>query len=93
MKKQHLDDALYEQRTLGRIRCVRKTIYIHPNAMLPVMFGATKKLVERASRRYAETARMGAFLGGEATQIRRCTTMTPLTERTANSFMSPLKDG
>ncbi|NIS81876.1 MAG: hypothetical protein GTO14_17070 [Anaerolineales bacterium] len=51
-KKRHLDDALYEQPVLGKIRCVRKTIYIHTQAMLPVMYRATAALVENASRRY-----------------------------------------
>jgi uncharacterized protein YcaQ len=52
--KHHLEHHLYERRTLGKIRCVRKTIYIHPADMLPIVFGATWHSVEKASRRYAE---------------------------------------
>lgn len=53
-KKQLLDDALYERPLLGRIRCIRKTIYIHTKAILPIMFKATASMVNNASRRYMQ---------------------------------------
>jgi hypothetical protein len=52
--RDHLEHHLYERRNLGKIRCVRKTIYIHPADMLPVVYNATRRFVEKASRRYAE---------------------------------------
>jgi len=60
-----------------------------PTIKLFFFQGISSKVQEAA---YTEAQRMGAFLGGEAAQIRQCTTMTPLTKRTAGSFMSPLKD-
>jgi hypothetical protein len=36
-------------------------------------------------------AEMGKFLSGNAPLICECPTMVPLTQRTAGSFMSPLK--
>jgi uncharacterized protein YcaQ len=53
--KHHLEHHLYERRSLGKIRCVRKTIYIHSADMFPIVFGATWRSVEKASRRYAES--------------------------------------
>ncbi|MGD9099407.1 MAG: winged helix DNA-binding domain-containing protein [Anaerolineae bacterium] len=53
-EKADLDSALYEQRTLGKIRCVRKTIYVHTKDMLPVAFKATLGAVVRASQRHME---------------------------------------
>ena len=40
-----LDEELYEKRSLGKIRCVRKTIYILPKEMIPIAYSATKKMV------------------------------------------------
>jgi hypothetical protein len=53
-EKADLDSALYEQHTLGKIRCVRKTIYVHTKDMLPVAFKATVSAVVRASQRHME---------------------------------------
>jgi hypothetical protein len=53
--RDHLEHHLYERPTLAKIRCVRKTIYIHSADMLPVVFGATWRSVAKASRRYAES--------------------------------------
>jgi len=53
-KKEDLDRELYESRTLGRIRCVRKTIYIHTKDMIPIVWKATTSKVAKASKRYME---------------------------------------
>jgi hypothetical protein len=53
-EKADLDNALYEHHTLGKIRCVRKTIYVHTRAMMPVAFKATVGAVIKASQRHME---------------------------------------
>lgn len=53
-KKEDLDQELYVRRTLGKIRCVRKTIYVHTKDALPVVFQATVGMVSQASRKYME---------------------------------------
>jgi len=53
-EKKHLADALYVKKSLGKVRCVRKTIYILTKEMMPIAYGATSRTVEKASRRYAE---------------------------------------
>jgi hypothetical protein len=55
-KKLDLDDELYTRRTLGKIRCVRRTIYVHTRDMIPVALAATGKMVTSASRRYMESS-------------------------------------
>ena len=54
-KKEDLDRELYERRSLGRIRCVRKTIYIHTKDMIPTVWQATTSKVTKASKRYMES--------------------------------------
>jgi len=49
-----LDRELYQKRSLAKLRCVRKTVYVQPKEFLPVVFGATGRMVERASRRFME---------------------------------------
>jgi hypothetical protein len=51
-KKDMLAWELYAKRTLAKIRCVRKTIYIHPKAMLPIVHNATKGALEKASKAF-----------------------------------------
>jgi predicted transcriptional regulator len=53
-KKEDLDRELYDEHTLGKMRCVRKTIYVHSKDMLPVVFGATTGMVARASKKYVQ---------------------------------------
>ena len=53
-KKDCLDEELYVKRSLGKIRCIRGTLYILAKEMIPMAFAATKKMVEILSRRYAE---------------------------------------
>ena len=47
-----LDEQLYREPALARIRCVRKTIYVHNEKILPVMFGATSSKVIKASEHF-----------------------------------------
>jgi hypothetical protein len=51
-KKDMLVWELYEKRTLAKIRCVRKTIYIHPRSMLPIVHNATRGALEKASKAF-----------------------------------------
>jgi hypothetical protein len=43
-------------------------------------------------RLIAEAKRLGQFMAGKKVRIKQCDQMTPLTERSAGSFMSPLKE-
>lgn len=49
-----LDQELYDRHTLGKIRCVRRTIYVHTTRMMPVAWGATAAKVLSLSRRFME---------------------------------------
>lgn len=49
-----LDEALRVKRSLGKIRCMRGTLYILPADMLPVAYAATCGMVQYLSRRYSE---------------------------------------
>lgn len=47
--REKLDKELYVKKTLGKIRCVRKTVYVIPKERIPIAFNATKKLVASIS--------------------------------------------
>jgi hypothetical protein len=49
-----LDDELYVKRTMGKIRCMRKTVHIVPQDMIPVAFAATRNLIVPTSAQYAQ---------------------------------------
>ena len=51
--RNQLDAELYEKRSLGKIRCVRKTVYVLPKEMIPIAYSATNMSVELASERYS----------------------------------------
>ncbi|HTP08231.1 MAG TPA: winged helix DNA-binding domain-containing protein, partial [Anaerolineae bacterium] len=53
-RREQLDEELYTRRTLGRIRCMRKAIYILPIDLLVAAHWATRSLNVEASRRYLE---------------------------------------
>jgi hypothetical protein len=53
-EREHLDEELYTRRTLGRIRCMRKAIYILPLDLLVAAHWATRSLNVEASRRFLE---------------------------------------
>lgn len=52
--REQLDEELFVRRTLGKVRCMRGTLYILPVEIIPVAFAATRTMVEKISRRYAE---------------------------------------
>ena len=53
-KKEHLTDALFLERRLVRMRCMRKTIFILPKNLVPIAHAATHRLVIKTSRRHME---------------------------------------
>jgi hypothetical protein len=52
--KEDLDEELYVKRNLGKIRCMRRTVYVLTKAMIPIAYSATRRMAEPASERYAE---------------------------------------
>lgn len=52
--KEYLDEELYAKRNLGKIRCMRGTLYILTREMMPIAYTATRKVNEKLSKRYAE---------------------------------------
>ena len=52
--REQLEEELYVRRTLGRIRCMRKAIYILPIDLLVAAHWATRSLIVESSRRYLE---------------------------------------
>ena len=53
-EKKLLENELYVKKSMAKIRCVRKTIFIHTREMLPLVHMATTSAVEKASRRFME---------------------------------------
>lgn len=53
-QKDDLKKELEVKRSLGKIRCMRRTVYILTKEMIPVAFAATKKLTDVSSKRYSE---------------------------------------
>jgi hypothetical protein len=49
----HLYGELYSKRTLTKIRCFRRTIYILPKQMIPIAFAATYGMVQPTSEQYS----------------------------------------
>ncbi|UCG03208.1 MAG: AlkZ family DNA glycosylase [Candidatus Heimdallarchaeota archaeon] len=52
--KELLDEELYIKKRLGKIRCVRRTLYIFPQEMIPAFHMATTKMVEKLTRKSLE---------------------------------------
>ncbi len=52
--KDVLEKEIHIIRRLGKIRCMRKTLYILTKEMIPIAYAATKKFVELNSERYAQ---------------------------------------
>jgi len=52
--KEKLYEELYVKRSLGKIRCMRKTVYIVPKEIISVAFAATRKMAEPASEQYSK---------------------------------------
>ncbi|MFX1596529.1 MAG: DNA glycosylase AlkZ-like family protein [Promethearchaeota archaeon] len=53
-KKEDLERALYINKTLGRIRGMRKTLFIQTKSMIPTVFPATFSLIEKTFEKYME---------------------------------------
>jgi hypothetical protein len=53
-EKQLLEEELYVKKSLAKIRCIRKTIYIHTKAMIPILHAATNPSVIKASKKFME---------------------------------------
>jgi|GEM_PF-231103 len=49
----HVDSALYERRSLSRVRCMRGMVYTVRTDMFPIVFAATNRQVSHYARRYA----------------------------------------
>jgi hypothetical protein len=47
---------------------------------------------EALSEIYSQAADLGGFIADRKVQVKRCDSMVPLTQRTAGSFMAPLKE-
>ena len=50
--KEDLHTALYEQRSLAKVLCMRNTLFILPKALLPIAYQATKQRRKALLRRY-----------------------------------------
>ena len=53
-KKATLESELYWNRTLGRIRCMRKTLFIHTKKMIPIAYAATKHIIAQYFSKFFE---------------------------------------
>lgn len=53
-EKEDLIEELYLKRNLGKIRCMRKTLHILPKEMIPIVYAATREMVDKVSKRYVE---------------------------------------
>lgn len=53
-KKTDLERELYTNRTLGRIRGMRKTLFIQTKSMIPIIYSATFNMVEKYFEKYME---------------------------------------
>ncbi len=47
--KKDLDEELFIKKNLGKIRCIRRTLFIFPKEIIPVVYVATSKMVETQS--------------------------------------------
>jgi hypothetical protein len=53
-RRQDLEDELYKIKSLGKIRCIRGTIYILSKEMVSFYYIATKKILEKSTLKYLE---------------------------------------
>jgi hypothetical protein len=56
--KKSFERALYARRSLGRIRCMRRTMHVVSRKMLPVAFSATRGLVAPRLEQYLRHVKM-----------------------------------
>lgn len=52
LKKKDLEKELYINKTLSRIRGIRKTLFIHTKKMIPIINSSTKHLIEKFFEKY-----------------------------------------
>jgi hypothetical protein len=52
--KSDLERELYIKKTLGRIRCMRRTLFIQTIEMIPIVYAATFKIIENSFEKYME---------------------------------------
>ncbi|MFX0060094.1 MAG: winged helix DNA-binding domain-containing protein [Candidatus Hodarchaeota archaeon] len=52
--KQDLDKELYEKKSLGRIRGMRKTLFIQTKELIPIVYNAIRYLTDRLEEKYLE---------------------------------------
>ncbi len=52
--KAQLDHELYISKTLGKVRCMRGTLYILTKKMIPIAYAATSVMTEKLSVRFME---------------------------------------
>ncbi len=50
--QEHLEEALYRERSLGKVLCMRNTLFILPKELLPIAYQATLKRREALIARY-----------------------------------------
>ncbi len=51
-RREALEDALYEARTLVRLKCIRQTVFIVPRQTVAVLLAATRRAMDANFRRY-----------------------------------------
>jgi len=64
-RRSDLDQALYHDRALARVRCMRGTVFVVTRALLPIVLAATRRSIEPPSTRYLAT------LGVDVNDFRR----------------------
>ena len=52
--KERLDEELYVKKQLGKIRSIRKTLYIFPRELIPVFHASSKRINEKQSKKALE---------------------------------------
>ncbi len=52
--REMLDNELYMKRTMGKIRCVRKTVYILPKELITTSFAAARRMIDPVSEKYSK---------------------------------------
>lgn len=80
MSKSRLDSALYEQRSLVRLRCMRGNVMVVRRDRIAMLFAATRRQTTRYARTYAEFRGVtDAVFDRLAPQVLELTAAEPLT--------------
>ncbi|MFX0097508.1 MAG: winged helix DNA-binding domain-containing protein [Candidatus Hodarchaeota archaeon] len=56
-----LDEELYQKRNLGKIRCMRKTLFIITRDMIPIAYAATRGDLERHSGKFLQSRGISSY--------------------------------